>query len=81
MTALSASSVEDRLVAQPPDARSLSSQDRDLLIISTIQVDGVWVIKSHYGDDVWHLTGHATNKPKSKKRLISHALQHRTAPL
>ena len=69
MTALSASSVEDRLVAQPPDARSLSSQDRDLLIISTIQVDGVWVIKSHYGDDVWHLTGHATNKPKSKKTI------------
>lgn len=69
MNALVASLTEDRLAAQPHDVRSLSNQERDRLIISAIQVDGTWVIKSHYGDDVWHLTGRATNKSKSKRAI------------
>lgn len=69
MSALAATPFEDRLAAQPDDVRSLSNQERDRLIISSIQVDGTWVIKSHYGDDVWHLTGAATNKCRSKKTI------------
>ncbi|MRK19862.1 integrase [Pseudomonas sp. JG-B] len=57
------------LAAQPGDVRGLPESERDALIISAIQVDGQWVIRSRYGDDIWHLEGFASNVPASKKRL------------
>lgn len=55
--------------AQPGDVRGLSEVERDALIISSIQVDGKWVILSRYSDNTWLLTGFASNVPTSKKRL------------
>ncbi|RON16794.1 integrase [Pseudomonas frederiksbergensis] len=57
------------LAAQPGDVRELSESERDALIISATQVDGQWVILSHYGDDTWQLDGFPSNVPASKKRL------------
>ncbi|MCY1224188.1 hypothetical protein D9M72_363340 [compost metagenome] len=57
------------LAAQPGDVRGLPESERDALIISAIQVDGQWVIRSRYGDDIWHLEGFTSNVPANKKRL------------
>ncbi|AVZ17511.1 integrase [Pseudomonas aeruginosa] len=57
------------LAAQPGDVRGLPESERDALIISAIQVDGQWVIRSRYGDDIWHLEGFTSNVKASGKRL------------
>lgn len=57
------------LAAQPGDVRGLSESERDALIISAIQVDGQWVIRSRYGDDIWHLEGFTSNVQANIKRL------------
>lgn len=69
MSRLRSPQIESSLAKQPSDVRLLPDHERNGLIISTIRVDGTWVIKSHYGDDVWHLTGGATNKGRSKKLI------------
>lgn len=69
MSAKAASLISSRISAQPDDVRLLSEEERDRLIISAIQVDGVWVIKSQYGDDIWELTGGPTNRNASHKQL------------
>ncbi|HCF9255668.1 TPA: integrase, partial [Pseudomonas aeruginosa] len=55
------------LTAQPGDVRGLHG--RDTLIISATQVDGLWVILSRYGDDIWQLDGFTSNVPACQKRL------------
>ena len=67
MTATVASLIQTRLAAQPDDVPTLSDSERDRLIISAVQVDGVWVIRSHYGDDRWHLVGGPTNQDAAHK--------------
>lgn len=64
--------IEARLAAQPDNVHALSGEERNHLIISTVQVGGVGVIKSRYGDDIWHLTGGATNLSASQKKLDFH---------
>jgi integrase len=55
--------------AQPGDVRGLSESERDTLIVSSIQIDGKWVILSRYGDDIWQLDGFTSNVEMSRKRL------------
>ncbi|WP_339466149.1 integrase [Pseudomonas sp. EA_65y_Pfl2_P74] len=57
----------DAYTAQPSDVRGL--HERDTLIISATQVDGLWVILSRYGDDIWQLDGFTSNVPACQKRL------------
>ncbi|AYF88138.1 integrase [Pseudomonas sp. DY-1] len=57
------------LAAQPSDARGLPEPERDALIISATQVDGQWVIRSRYGDNIWHLDGFTSNAQASRKWL------------
>jgi integrase len=69
MSARALSLIEARLAAQPDDVGLVPKRERDRLIISATQIDGIWVIRSHYGDDIWHLTGGATNSPSNRKKL------------
>lgn len=55
--------------SQPVDVRGLPDSQRDTLIVSSIQVDGHWVITSHYGDDCWQLNGVPSNTSDNKKLL------------
>ncbi|MGE8177598.1 integrase [Pseudomonas fluorescens] len=57
------------ITAQPGDVRGLSDPERDKLIISATQVDGVWVILSRYGDDIWRLSGFPNNVPFNKRQI------------
>ena len=65
MTPLTMASLD----SQPDDMRGLSESERDSLIITTVKVDGHWVILSHYGDEVWHTNGFSTNSSASRKLL------------
>ncbi|HFI2213346.1 TPA: hypothetical protein ACGPPQ_005975, partial [Pseudomonas aeruginosa] len=47
--------------AQPAELRNLSSAERDRLIVSSVKVDGAWVILSKFGDDIWVLEGQPKN--------------------
>ena len=64
--------IEARVATQPDDIRALSGEERNRLIISTVQVGGVWVIKSQYGDDIWHMSGSTTNLSACQKKLDFH---------
>ena len=55
--------------AQPGDVCELPEAERDALIISSIQVDGKWIILSRYADNIWWLTGFTSNVKTSRKRL------------
>lgn len=55
--------------AQPGDVSELSEAERATLIISSIQVDGKWIILSRYADSIWCLTGFTSNVKMSKKHL------------
>jgi integrase len=55
--------------AQPGDVCGLSEAERDALIISTVQVDGRWLVVSRYADNTWYLTGFNSNVRMSRKRL------------
>jgi len=68
MTAV-ASLIQTGLAARPDDVRALPDSERDRLIISAVQVDGVWVIQSQYGDDLWKQAGGPTNRSGSKQWL------------
>ncbi|WP_025126771.1 integrase [Pseudomonas sp. PH1b] len=57
------------LAAQPGDVRGLHKSERDALIITSIQVDGRWVILSRYGDNIWQLDGFSSNAAANQKRL------------
>ncbi|QEY64250.1 tyrosine-type recombinase/integrase [Metapseudomonas lalkuanensis] len=57
------------LTAQPGDVRGLPEAERDALIISAIQVDGQWIIRSRYGDDIWQLEGFTSNVPANRRRV------------
>lgn len=57
------------ITAQPGDVRGLPDSERDRLIISANKVDGLWVIISRYGDDVWHLTGFPKNVGASSRQI------------
>lgn len=72
MNAAVASVIDARLAAQPDDVHALSNEERNRLIISTVEVSGVWVIKSQYGEDIWHLTGGATNLSACQMKLDFH---------
>ncbi len=69
MSANVVSLTEARLAAQPVDVRLLPGEERDRLIISAVQMDGTWTIKTQYGEDTWDLTGGASNKSKTKRRI------------
>lgn len=69
MSAKVAFMTDPLMAAQPDDVHLLPDEERDLLIISAIQVDGTWVIKSQYGDDIWKLTGGTTNRSSTHKQL------------
>lgn len=72
MIAAAAPLIDARLAAQPDDVRLLPDEEQDRLIISAVQVDGVWVIKSQYGDDRWNLTGGTTNR-RANQRVMDFA--------
>lgn len=57
------------ITAQLGDVRGLSDSERDKLIITATQVDGKWIIRSRYGDDIWQLNGFPNNVPTSKKQI------------
>jgi integrase len=65
----SAATVSASIAAQPGDVRELSEAERDALIISSIQVDGTWVVLSCYADNTWHLTGFSSNVVRAHRRL------------
>lgn len=69
MSAGVASLNEARIAAQANDVRGLPNEKRERLIISAIQVDGVWIVKSQYGDGTWDLSGGTTNTQASRKKL------------
>lgn len=54
---------------QPSDVRALPKNEREALIVSTLCVDGNWVILSHYGDDTWELKGFTSNTCYSQRLL------------
>lgn len=54
---------------QPGDVRGLPESDREALIVSTIKVDGHWVILSRYRDTIWRLEGLTTNVPDNLRNL------------
>lgn len=72
MNATVASLIDARLATQPNDVLALPNEERNRLIISAVEVGGVWVTKSQYGDDIWHLTGGATNLSACQKKLDFH---------
>ncbi|EJM67392.1 phage integrase family protein [Pseudomonas sp. GM49] len=55
--------------AQPDDVRGLSASERETLIVSSTQIDGKWVILSHYRDNIWQLDGFTSNVEMSRRRL------------
>ena len=58
------------LLSQPNDTRQLQpGSERDSLIISMRKVDGVWRIRSRYGENVWWLVGATTNVTLSRTKL------------
>lgn len=61
--------INGQFINQPFDCRKLLPEDRDALIITTIQVDGDWQVLSRYGDDVWVLSGCPTNRNAEQRRL------------
>jgi len=72
MSSTMTSLIEARFAAQPDDVHALCGEERNRLVISTVQVGGLWVIRSQYGDDIWHLTGGATNLSACQKKLDFH---------
>lgn len=69
MTAVLAPQMEARLAAQPDDVRLLLDSERDQLIISAVQVDGIWITTSQYGDHIWRPSGGPTNRNASRHWL------------
>lgn len=57
------------IAAQPSDVRELSESERDALIISAIQIDGQWHIRSRYAEDIWELDGFTSNTAANRKLL------------
>lgn len=57
------------IIAQSGDVRGLSESERDGLIINAIQIDGQWVIRSRYGDDIWQLSGFPANVQAGTRQL------------
>ncbi|KKI25179.1 Uncharacterized protein AC502_0140 [Pseudomonas syringae pv. maculicola] len=57
------------ITAQPGDVRELSDSARDKLIVSAIKVDGHWVIRSRYGDNIWQLDGLPNNVSRSNREI------------
>jgi integrase len=57
------------MLQQPRDAANLLLNERDALIITAVQVDGVWQDVSRYGDLVWRLIPTTTNTTPSSRRL------------
>lgn len=57
------------LQSQPMDVCGLPASERDALIISAAKVDGQWVIRSRYIDDIWHLDDFTSNTVESSRRL------------
>src|SRR5690606_13969475 len=62
MTARAVSLIDARVASQPNSVRLLPDEERHRLIISAVQVDGTWVAKSLYGDDIWEFTGAPSNR-------------------
>lgn len=77
MNVTAAPMIDARLAAQPDNVHALPFEERNRLIISTVEVGGVYVIKSQYGDDIWHLTGGATNLSACQKKLDFHKVPPR----
>ena len=69
MTPASLAALPAPFVSQPADVRELPARERDALIINAAHVDGSWVIRSRYGDDVWYLDGFTTNTVVSARLL------------
>lgn len=53
----------------PAEVRGLTVSERDSLIVSSIQVEGQWVILSRYGDNIWQLDGFTNNTSESRRRV------------
>ncbi|MDP1540716.1 MULTISPECIES: integrase [Gammaproteobacteria] len=54
---------------QPGDARELSVNEREALIISAIRVGSDWVILSRYRDMTWRLEGFTSNVPDGVREI------------
>jgi len=54
---------------QPGDARGLSVNEREALIISAIRVGREWVILSRYRDMTWRLEGFTSNVPDGVREI------------
>jgi integrase len=61
--------IKEQMEAQPSSTRGLSADDHQTLIVSMRKVDGIWVIVSRYGDDIWWLTGSPTNVTEGQAKL------------
>lgn len=56
-------------IKQPLHVVGLNSEQRDSLVVSMRKIDNHWKVVSHYGDDIWWLSGSTTNRPKSETKL------------
>lgn len=59
----------EKLADQPIVIKNLSYPERDKLIISTIEIDGQWVILSRYGDNIWKLYGFPNNVTATRRTI------------
>jgi len=55
----------EKLDLQPVEIRGLKQIDRNLLVVSAINLDGKWQVISRYGDENWLFYGGPTNKRAS----------------
>lgn len=69
MTAVEVVDQRVQMLRQPMSADGLGKEERDALIVSMRKVDGIWVVVSRYGDDIWWTTGSPTNLTKGKTKL------------
>jgi hypothetical protein len=61
------------LQTQPVDTRRLNGVDRNLLVVSALNLEGNWQVVSRYGDSIWIFYGGTTNK-KASFRAFNFAL-------
>jgi len=61
------------LQTQPVDTRRLNGVDRNLLVVSALNIEGNWQVVSRYGDLIWIFYGGTTNK-KASFRAFNFAL-------
>lgn len=61
--------IEKNYLQQSAQVSQMALTERDSLIVSIVNVDGIWQVLSRYGDIVWRARSHATNTPLSEYDL------------